>query len=486
MAAITATAVTSAAYGSANKASFTSRDIRIENVMAWRADSLIRLTADIRLDSLQLASSRQLLITPVITDGAGNSEVLPPLMVNGRSMQIAWERRSLSGENRDVAQAVRRRNGKPQCVEYMASLPLEKWMWNPAASISWTIDSCGCGQKYGSAVGNEIPLGLNRADEMRVAYVTPPVTALPVSVHQGETLVGFEVNRTDLHSSPYRCADGKIIDNRPQLQVIADSISYALTDGNVEIAGINICGFASPEGDYNANSLLATGRSRALAEYIADRYLLPDSICTYESVAENWEGLRAIVESRQNLTPSLRRRLLDLIDTPAYGAADYDARERMLRSDPQLKDFYRDVMLKEWFPSLRTSRFTITTRLRPLSDIQLAEVIRSYPERMTLNQMYRVARLYPEDSDEFQEVMNIAFSHYPDDPVANLNLAIALISAGDYEKAALRLERSGDSAEAMNARGILALYRGDADAAEEYFRKALPLPEASRNLQMLR
>ena len=66
---------------------------------------------------------------------------------------------------------------------------------------------------------------------------------------------------------------------------------------------------------------------------------------------------------------------------------------------------------------------------------ELAKIIETSPEKMSLNQMFRVARLYPEGSKEFNRIIGIALAHYPDDPTANLNAAAAKVSEGDYEGA---------------------------------------------------
>lgn len=463
--------------------------LRVENQQARRVDSVIRLTADINLDGVSLPSTRQFFITPVLEDNAGNSEVLPSVLVNGRSMHIAWERKSLGGDFRkhhDVVKAVRRNNGKAQTVEYSAETLLEKWMWKPDASVRWVVDTCGCGHEQGSRTGDPELLGLNPAGKMRVAYVTPAVAPLPVAVHDGEAHVNFEVNKSELHADPYRCKNGKMIDNREQLRVIDDSIRYALADKNVEIAGLSICGYASPEGTYISNERLATDRSRALSQYITERYNIPAGVSEYDAVAENWEGLRHMVETSPELSVTQRRELLELIDRPAYGPADYDAKDRELRTAPRFAALYKDKILPEWYPALRTTKFKITTRLKPLSDEALAEVIKTTPEKMSLNQMFRVARLYPEGSDEFYRVMQTAHRYFPDDETANLNLASTMLRRGDLEGARKYLDKAGSSPEALNARGIIATWEGEMKEAEALFRAAGALPEAAKNAEMIR
>lgn len=436
------------------------------------------------LDSLRMPGNRQLFVTPVIEDGKGNRAELPTLLVNGRNMHYVYNRPGQKPEwfaRYTIGQEVRRHNGKQQTVDYHSVTPLSMWMMAPEAQIVITTDTCGCGKEFGSATGPLTPLGLT--PKMTPVYITPAVTPLPVSIHEGRARVQFEVDRTVLHDQPYTCRNGQKIDNREQLKVIDDSVTYALSDPNVEIAAINVTGYASPESPYTHNDYLATNRSKALAEYLASRYHLPAEAANYDAVPENWGEFRQQVLDAKDITEQQREALLRLIDRPTFGPADFDAKERELKTSPEFATLYRTKILPEWFPRLRATAFAIHTRLKPLSDEKLAEVIKTNPQLMSLNQMFRVARLYPEGSPEFNEVIAIALRYYPDDPTANLNAAVADISSDKYTEAAKLLEKAGDSPEANNARGIIAVHEGDFNAAKEYFKAAGNLKEAVSNLR---
>lgn len=453
-----------------------------------RADNTLVISSDIVLDSLELKPNKQLIVTPVVEDGKETKIVLPSLLINGRNMHYSFERGTIGKnikEKYDLYKEIWRKNGTSQQVEYAARVPFENWMLGPEASIRFVYDSCGCGVMGGQSLGDPVLLNLNPAPKMRLSYITPAVTELPVSVHEGKARVQFEVNKTDLHAQPYVCRNGQRIDNRQQLGMIEDSVRYALSNPNVEIAHIDICGYASPESPYEHNDFLATNRSRSLAEYIGDRFSLPREKTTYSSVPENWEELREIVVNANDITEQQRKDLLELIDAPAYRPADYDAKEKTLKTDKRFAALYKSKMLPEWFPMLRATKFAINTRLKPASDQQLAEIIKTTPELMSLNQMFRVARLYPEGSEDFNRTIETALRYYPNDPVANLNAAVNAIKAGDLSKAESLLKKAGDSKEADNARGVLEVYKGDFTKAAEYFNKASDLPEASKNKALL-
>lgn len=453
-----------------------------------RMGDQIYVTADLILDSLRLGGNRQIYVTPVIEGPEGKQEAMPTLLINGRNMHYAYKRGSMPKNknlNYNVAYEVERHNGKSQTFTYKENLPMKPWMLDHSASLRMLVDSCGCGRPYASSAGDPRPLNLNPAPRMRLAYITPKVTELPVAIHEGRARVQFEVDRTELHDRPYVCRNGQRIDNRGQLKIIHDSIRYALADPNVEIARVDICGYASPESPYLHNEQLATNRSRSLAEYIGEKYNLPREACTYGSVPENWGEFRELAANSDEITEKERADLLELIDRPAYGASDYDAKERELKTSPKFSGLYRSLILPKWFPLLRATQFQIRTRLKPLSDKQLAEVIRKTPQLMNLNQMFRVARLYPEGSREFNEVIETARKYYPTDETANLNAAVAAISNGEFDKAEELLSKAGDTPEANNARGVLATHNGDFAKATEFFRKAGNLPEAEKNANMI-
>ena len=464
--------------------------IGVRNANISTGNGQMAVSMDIALDSLQLGSNRQLFVTPYLEGTGRQTALLPTVLINGRNMQYIYERSGLPEKAREtyinIYKVVKRRNGTSQSISYLATADLQSWLRRDEVKLRLSVDTCGCGLLVGGRLSDALAaVNMNPAPQMRLAYVTPPVTEQPVVAHEGMARVQFEVDSVTLHTTPYTCRNGQKIDNRAQLRIIDDSISYALSDPNVEIAAISVCGYASPESPYVHNDYLATGRSRALSLYLSQRYSLPADRCTYSAVPENWEEFRQLAMDASDLTDAQRTALLQLIDRPAYGPSDYDAKERELKSSKVLSRIYREKILPVWFPQLRCTKFVINTRLRPLPDEKLAQIIGHTPQLMTLNQMFRVARLYPEGSEPFNKTIATALRYYAQDPVANANAAIAAIKNGQLEEAERLLQKAGNLPEAENARGVLATYRGDYDAALRHFAAASLLPEAQKNKELL-
>lgn len=465
-------------------------DIRTENVSVLRTDEYINVGVDFILDSLHLKPNEQIYITPIIQGANEYDRVgLPSLLVNGRNMQAAYERGSLKGfrsiESHDIWKAVKRDNGKAQKVPYINRIEKKDWMLLSSSHVTFIYDSCSCGVMGAPTFGDEVPVFENPAPSMDVAFVVPTITELPTRTYHGTARVQFEVDKIVLHDSVYICKSGQRIDNRAELKSINDTIRKALTDPNVEIAEISVCGYASPESPYIHNDYLATGRSRALAEYLADRYSLPKERAKYSAVPENWAEFRQQVMKSDEITEQQRADLLELIDRPAYGPSDYDAKENELKTSPKFASLYKNLIHPKWFPKYRATTFAITTRLKPLSDEELVEVLATTPEKMSLNQMFRVANLYPVGSPEFNEAIQTALAYFPNSEEANLNAAASLIAQGRYDEALPFLDKAGNRPEVDNLRGIIYTSQGKYRDARDEFQKADELPEASRNTQLL-
>ncbi len=466
------------------------KSIKADQVSVTQDGGKVIATLNLILDQITLKSNQQLFVTPYIISADQKMAAFPTVLLNGRNMQYVYERSGLSRKAKatfaNICQVARRRNGKQQTLPYTQSIDIQPWMTEKEMTLRLAIDTCGCGDMAGA---DEAELmRLNFASQPKLfytAFITPAVTEAPVAIHEGEARVQFEVNKTELHAQPYVCKNGQKIDNRAQLQIICDSIDYALRVENVEIANINICGYASPESPYDHNDYLATNRSRSLAEYIGQRYKLPQDRCTYSSVPENWAEFRELVLAATDITDKQRHDLLELIDKPTYGSADYDAKERTLKNDARFAKLYKEKILPVWFPKLRCTKFAISTRLKPATDEQLARIIKTSPELLSLNQMFRVARLYAEGSPEFNETFQTALRFYANDPVANLNAAVAAIKVNNYEMAAKLLEKAGNSPEAENARGVVAAHNNDTSDAIRHFEAAGMLREAQLNKKLL-
>lgn len=466
------------------------------NVVIDKVGNNCLVSMQIDPTALKMKANHQMFITPYLetTDGK-HSAKFPSVVLSGRNMHYQYLRSGetkATGKTRYTIAKEMFCNGKAETYSYNESMSLEPWMLQDDVTLRINVDTCGCGRNLGSDVGHSIPANLNPLSRMLIVPYPTPVAEIPkIIYHHGKARVEFEVDKFELHDQVYRYTHkvtkrNHVIDNRSELKVIEDSIRYALSDPNVEIDQINLCGYASPESPYLHNDYLATNRSRALAEYIAKRFNLPNDRCTYNAVPENWDGFREQVLAAKNISDQEREDLLTLIDRPVYGPIDYDNKERELISSKKYAQLYKNLIHPDWFPKLRYTDFVIQTRLKPLTREKLHEVMHKTPELLSLNQIYTIATDCEHGSKEFQTVMALALKYFPDDETANCNAAALAVEEKDYPKAAKYLEKAGDSDEANILRGIVEVSKLNNEKALEYFQKAKSNAVAKRNIQLLK
>lgn len=475
------------------------KEVKVHELHAAMNSSKLMVSMEMVLDSLTLKGNHQILITPYVETGdAAQSVALPTVCVSGRNMHYVYERtgKTINSGNvaYDIRQELRRLNNTAQTVVYNESTPIQPWMLQGDVVVRVVVDPCGCGRPLGPGEPlASLPLYTNPIEHLILKAYPAPVVDKPVIInHHGVARVEFEVDKFDLHEDVYSYTHrvtkrNHTIDNRAELKLIDDSIRYALSDPNVEIQSISVCGYASPESPYLHNEYLATNRSRAVAEYIARHHNLPTDKCSYDAVPENWAGFRQQALAATDITENERTLLLQLIDRPAYGPTDYDAKEKELNSDAKYATLYKEKIHPDWFPKLRYTDFVIRTQLKPLTVEQLLGVIKTSPELMSLNQIYSVANYYPHGSEGFRHAIQTAIQYYPDSISANANAAALAIEDKDYDKAEAYLAKAGNSDDVINMRGVLEVNRRNYAKAYEVFSQiADRLPEARRNMELIK
>ena len=117
------------------------------------------------------------------------------------------------------------------------------------------------------------------------------------------------------------------------------------------------------------------------------------------------------------------------------------------------------------------------------------ELVKTAPQRLSLEEMFAVAQTYQPGSEDFNHVFDVAVRMYPCDETANLNAANALLEQGRAEEALKYLDKVKSSVpEAENARGVAYLLLKDYEQAEQYIEKALEdnLDAAKHNMEFLK
>lgn len=444
---------------SADAVSVTVSDVNVE-----RSESSLIVSMNFDATALRLKSDREIKYQPVITDGTERVE-LPLVVVAGRNRYI----QNLRHETLD-ADDVLTRDGKT--VSYSTVVPYEKWM--ETARLVLMEDECNCGLEQG--IANESDLAtfdfVERVFAPKFALVSPKAELQKVRSAKGSAYIDFPVNRTEITPTYRR--------NPEELAKIRKTIDLVANDADTRITSVKIVGFASPEGSYANNERLAKGRSKSLADYVKNLYAFDPSVMQTSWVAENWEGLRNYVA--HSTLPDTSA-LLSVID---YTELAPDAREWRLKS--RYPDQYA-YLLENVYPGLRRSDYEVEYVVRSFISVdEIKQVMATAPQKLSLNEIYVVANSLDVDSDEYREAFELAVRMYPNDPIANLNMAAIALRRDELPAAEGYLAKAGDSPRAEYARGVLAAKRGNYEEAVGLLRGASSkgIAEADDALEQLR
>lgn len=438
------------------------------DLKAERADRNLAVGMTLDLGTLPVGSNMSVRITPVLNGAGGERCELPSVTVAGRSRYYTMKRNDNPASREGMFY---RHSRKMSPLNYTAMVPYKAWMRTAEISIETEAEGC-CGKGIGRSAVAVSNLKLEKtAIEAGYAFVTPKAERMKIRRKEGSALIDFKVNQTVILPDFGR--------NPGELAKIRQSIDEVRDDADTKILSVDIHGYASPEGSYANNERLAKGRTEALAGYVRTLYSFPAGMITTASTAEDWEGVRRFL--LDNPAFENRDAILAIVDS------DIDPDSKNDRIKAEYPVAYR-YMLENVYPPLRHSDYRIEYEVRSYTDPkEIAEVFRTRPANLSLEELFILANSLPEGSDEYADVFETAVRLFPDSEVAALNAAFAAIKRGDYVGAARHLENAGDSPEATYARGLVKAGEGDYEGARTLLEeaKALGVAPAEKALQSL-
>lgn len=423
---------------------------------------VVDMTIDLK--DLDVDGNRAVLLTPRLVNG-NDSLDLQSVGIYGRRRYYFYVRNgeSMLAEDEQSFKA----SEKPDDIAYHYIAPYADWM--NGAKLSLHRSDYGCCSTLLAEQDGELGHHVE-AFFPELVYVHPQAETVKSRSLEGSAFIDFPVDKTVIYPDYRR--------NTAELGKIQATIDSVRNDRDVTITQVWLKGYASPESPYAHNTELAIGRTEALKRYIRQLYKFEEGIIATDYEPEDWAGLRRYVE-QTNLDH--RTEILSLIDSDM----DPDAKEaKIKRSYPEEYRF----LLQNCYPALRHTDYRIAYVIRSYSDVEeIKRLMRTQPQKLSLNEFYLAAQEYEPGTDEFTEVFETAVRMFPDDTVANLNAANAAMRRGDNAGAARYLERAGDSPEAVYARGSLAVRTKDYETARKYLNeaKALGLEQAGITLEEL-
>lgn len=426
-----------------------------------KEDAGVKIHIDIRLDSLRLKSQHALVLTPVLQSNDKQTEkTLRPVVVNGRVRQKIYSRSLALGasDGTDAYRVVRRKNGEPQSVVYMGTIPYEKWMRHATLYLREEVSGCAACE-LGSddrLLGTILPLREIVPPRFTPAYVLPAVQEVKRREISCELFLNFHCDKSDIVPA--------LGNNRSELDKLSRTIREVEAEKAYSITGFRVCGYASPEGSFSHNMALSERRSRSLAAYIQQMENRKPGMFRTTWGGEDWEGLQRAVEASELSTKAA---VLNIIRTEP----NPDARDAKIRAIDGGATYTR--LLKDFYPGLRRSLCTVDFTVRKFTVDEARDMLRTgHPEMLSVREIYDAAMTYPEGSTERTEALLTAARTYSDDADAAANAGVALLMKGSYAEARTLLEKARRTPAVCNTLGIAYAELKDYAAAETCFKEA--------------
>lgn len=445
-------------------------NIPVKNLRINRIGENLAIDFNIDPSGYNPGRNAEVRFTPVLRAAEGTDSLeFAPVTVAGSTRYYLGLRDKSYAEGDLVC-----RSGAEKPLDYRAEVAYEPWMEH--STLSMRLTSATCCKAPKNLLKEPAPMAA-------LDYRQPSYDAMACfvkvtgdsSVVMSESLsayVDFVVNRTEIRPD-YR-------NNHSEIGRILNTINKIKDDPDATITEVTFKGYASPEGRYDNNLVLAKGRTESLANYVRKQCEFDRSIMQSSYEAEDWAGLRRWVEAS---SIDNRDAILYIIDTDRY--TDPDAREWKLKST--YPDIYR-MLLADVYPGLRHTDFKISYRIRVYATIEeLRAAYDSTPERLRPVDFQRLADLYEVGSPEYKAIMLKAAQVYPSDHQININLANIALSEGNYTAAERYLGTAGSSDEAVYTRATLAAVQGQYARAEQLFASiAKTMPAAKDALDAVR
>lgn len=397
--------------------------IGITDVSLWQQGESLYIDMQIDMRNLKVDNDRTLTLTPMLVS-ADRNLVLPEIIINGRRRQKAYVRSMALNSDTELGVP----SNKKEVLNYTQVIPYQPWMEN--ASLTLEENLCGCGGHQEvlaqEPIPNEISTEIKRLSALHpiLSHIQLPADRLEVRSKQYEAHLEFPVNKSVILPD--------YMNNKSELQNIQKMLSETLNDKGLNVKGIYIEGFASPEGALKLNEQLSVKRAEALKNYLSAQGQIPAGLCHVSFGGENWDGL---VKTLESSTLKEKATLLDIIEH----TSDIALRKQKLKNVNGGVP-YR-VMLRELYPALRK----VNCRVDYTTDITIA------------------AQADAEDT--------------------NLNMAADALSARNLPAARQYLDKSNpQTAEYANNNGAYYLLDGQPEQAIAEFNKAIQKgSEAARN-----
>ena len=292
-----------------------------------------------------------------------------------------------------------------------------------------------------------------------------PKPEMKLVAEKGISRIGFIVGKADI--------DKKNPQNEIEMNAIKDKIAAILENRFSTLNGIEVIGYASPDGTYRNNALLAQKRTDVvLNENVSS---LPEEVKSYVklssmSVVEPWSR---VAEMMTEDSLELAGKVNEIVQK--YGN-DFVNTQTQIRRLPE----YRSLISPEYLPRLRRVEYLINHTV--FRNLTVPEIWERYHEGKEEVSRYEFWKLIESCEDSLQrvEMERIALKNYPNFTLIANREAVRLHRQDSIDMKVLQPSVSPYAPmEIMYNQSLMALKSGDVELADSLMGYFHTTPETS-------
>ena len=276
---------------------------------------------------------------------------------------------------------------------------------------------------------------------------------------KGATLF-FVINKADIQNKELK---------KDEVAALKQFLADAAKNERIEVKGIEISAFASPDGEESLNDKLAANRMKNSDTYfkkeLKNAKLKADaSVFKTTSLAEDWDGFKTLMQESDIQDKELILRVLSMYSDPVV-------REKEIKNISAAYEEIADKIL----PQLRRSKLSVNIAVIGHSDEEIKELVAANSEDLTVEELLYAATL-TEDNAEKLSIYEKAAAKFPEDWRTNNNVGHISYKLGKIAEAKAAFEKAkaidASNTVVLNNLGACAYAEGDEAAAKEFYAAA--------------
>ena len=272
--------------------------------------------------------------------------------------------------------------------------------------------------------------------------------------------IKYVINRADVRRSEMK---------KDEISGLNETLQKANENERLDLKGIEISAYASPDGELDLNTKLADKRQKTATKYLSGQLKksdieIADELMSYLATPEDWDGFKKAMEESDIQDKEMILRVLSMHSDPVV-------REQEIKN---LSAAF-EIIAEEILPQLRRSQFTVNMEKIGWSDEELKELWTSNPDTLVLEELLYTATLVDDNKTKLA-VYTKAAELAPKCLRAHNNKGVVFYNMGNLEEAASAFNAAKalkDHDIINNNIGAIALKNGDVAAAKEAFTASL-------------